>query len=312
MKVCIHRSAFTMIELLFVIVIMGIVGGFALDTLRQYYENIYRSHEYSKRVADADHALEQISHYFESALNSSIVNLDRGSGTGCFGTPVAGDANDYTVAFVAADSDSLRGSNGQPGWNEDTVLLPNNRINAADVNYTVANSIITKLAPPSATPAYTLLNSAIYDTDSKDVDACTRFNWNGGGTQGYHAISAMDDTNLTLDPANVASNGKEKYLLRSGYAFRVLNNGDFMMYSNFRPWRGEAYTTALNQNLIARDVAFFTVSYNAQDYQNNPNLNDRGMIWKLHVCMRGVADDLSDSSTSNQDICRERSIHVRY
>lgn len=302
------RSAFSMIELLFVIVIMGIVGGIALETVRQYYENIYRTQEYTQRVSDADHILDQVSKYFENAISSSIVNLDRGATTACYGPPVNGDANDYTVAFVAPDQDALRVS-GTPGWNEDTLLGANNVITATDADYGVSNTIITALYPTSS-----LVNSAVYDSDSADVAACARFGLNGGaiGSAGYHRIAGSTVNTLTLNAENNATDGKRKYLLRTGYAFRVLDNGDFTLYTNFRPWLGERYTAATKINLLGENVAHFYADYDATDFMANANLNDRGLVWRLKVCMRGLDANLSDSDLEGQTICRERRVHVRY
>ena len=294
------RNAFSMVELLFVIVILGIVGGIALETIRQYYENIYRTQEYTKRVAQADQILEQVSKYFENAISSSIVNFNGGA---CVGPPVANDPNDYAVVFVAADVDSLNNT-GIPGWSEDTRLDPGNVLRASDADHGAANTIITSIYPTS-----TLLGSAIYDAGSSDVGACNRFY---NGTQGYHAITASTGTTLTLNPDNNATDGKRKYLLRTGYAFEVDNNGAFILFSNFRPWRGENYTAAVRQNVLAQNVAHFYADYDARDFLANPDLNDRGLVWRLKVCMRGLDADLSTSDEESQTICRERRVHVRY
>lgn len=309
MKKMKFRSAFSMIELLFVIVIMGIVGGIALETIRQYYENIYRTQEYTQRVSDADHILDQVSKYFENAISSSIVNLDQVENEGvCYGPPVNGDANDYTIAFVAPDYDSLRGI-GTPGWSEDTLLGANNVITALDADYGVSDAIITALYPASS-----LGNSAVYDTDSADVAACARFGLNGGvtGSAGYHRIAGSTVNTLTLNAENNATEGKQKYVLRTGYAFRVLDNGNFTLYTNFRPWLGERYTAAAKINVLGQNVAHFYADYDARDFMANANLNDRGLVWRLKVCMQGLDADLNDSVAEGQTICRERRVHVRY
>lgn len=302
------RSAFTMIELLFVIVILGIVGGFALEAVRQYYEGIYRTQQYTQRAADADRILEQISKYFENAISSSIVNLDQGATVACYGPPVSGDNNDYTVAFVGVDEDSIRGIGAQPGWSEETVLL-NNTLTAADADYTAADTIIKALTQNGSD----LSHSAIYDADSVNLAACTRFGLNGGavGSGGYHRITGFTATTVTLNGENIATDGHRKYLLRTGYAFRV-NNGDFTMYSNFRPWLGERYTAAQKQNLLGQNVAHFYADYDASDFRNDSNVSDRGLIWRLKVCIRGLDSSLNDTDNSESQICRERSVHVRY
>lgn len=308
-----YRRGFTFIELLFVIVILGIVGGIALEAIRQYYEGIYRTQEYSKRVAEADHILDQLTKYFENGISSSIVNVDQTVGEGvCYGPPTAGDTNDYTVAFIGVDQDSMRGVGGnRPGWSEETALGAGNIITASDANYTMAGDIIHAL---DASSAADLTNSAIYDADSVNIDACTRFGLNGGsiGSPGFHRISGSTATTLTLHTENNATDGKRKYLLRSGYAFRVQDDGDFTMYTNFRPWSGERYTAAAKQNILGRNVAHFYADYDATDFVNNPDVSDRGLVWRLKVCMRGLDSNLSTTDTESQAICRERRVHVRY
>jgi prepilin-type N-terminal cleavage/methylation domain-containing protein len=323
-----NHKAFTMIELLFVIVVLGIVGGFALEAIRQYYEGIYRTQEYSKRVAEADHILEQLSKYFENAISVSIVNIDQNAiDEGTCKIPDAGDENnDYTVAFAAVDEDSLRGQwNGtryQPGWSED-VRLNENNITASDANYTMAGNIIHVLDPNSAAD---MTDSAIYDADSLNVPACSRFDWNASGIavkEGFHTIDAITgvDSTLALNVNNFATDGKRKYLIRTAYAFRVINNpgqsndGDFKMYSNFRPWKiNERYNNATfrKESILGKNVAHFYADYNATDFQNDSNVTDRGLVWRLKVCMRGLDTNLSMSNAEGQAICRERRVHVRY
>lgn len=308
-----YRRGFTLIELLFVIVIMGIIGGIALEVIRQYYEGIYRTQEYNKRVADADHILDQLSKYFENAISSSIVNLDKqGFADDCYGPPDTGDTNDYTVAFIGVDADSMQGISGNvPGWSEETLLGANNTITALDVNYTMADGIITALYPASS-----LTGSAVYDTDSVDVNACTRFGLNGGlfGSAGFHRITGSTGTTLALHTENNATDGKRKYLLRTGYAFRVQDDGNFTLYSNFRPWEGERYNTAGNhkENILGQNVEHFYADYNATDFMANPGVSDRGMVWRLKICMRGLDANLSTSDSESEAICRERRVHVRY
>ena len=308
-----QRNAFTMIEVLFVIVILGIVGGIALETIRQYYENIYRTQEYTQRVSEADHILDQLSKYFENGISSSIVNLDINPSTSvCYGPPEE-SAADFTIAFIGVDSDSLRGFGARPGWSEEAQLLTANDLNISDANLSMANSVIGALGGTG----WSLRDSAIYDTDSLDSNACVRFNFAGEGKEGFHKLDGVNPNPmasglLRLNNDNNASHGHRKYLLRTGYAFRVDDNGRFWLYSNFRPWKDEHFSNAGEINLVGENVAHFYADYNATDFMANQNLNDRGLVWRLKVCMRGLNANLSDSDAESQTICRERRVHVRY
>ncbi|MFY9142435.1 type II secretion system protein [Sulfuricurvum sp.] len=307
-----NRSAFTLIELLFVIVIMGIVGGLALEAIRQYYDGIYRTGEYTKRAAQADHILEQISKYFENGISSSIIRLDANNtafGTQCVGIPTDGDTStDYTIAFVAVDDDGLKGYwNGtrwRPGWSSD-VLSIGTAIIAPDANYTAlhnSNSLLNVNNP-----------TAVFRSDGlgEGVDECHRFGWaNAANTYDVYRVitGPIADTNLTLNGMlSIMGQSSRAYILRNAFAFRA-KNGEFNMYSNFQPWNNERYNSA-NARLIANKVTHFAILYDNANTMINSNI---GNIYTLKICMQGLDENLSDTNSSLMQICRERMVHVRY
>lgn len=318
------RPGFTFIELLFVIVILGIVGGLSLEAVRQYYEGIYKTQTYSQRVAQADQILDKVAKNFENAIDMSIVNLDPrsvGAGDGMLGDGNCSEpgeeaneatAREYTVAFIGVDTDSLR-TTGLPGWSEQaitTVVSPTSRIfTFSDANLSLANDTISALYPTS-----NLANSAFYNhgraNGSSIVGSCSNFNWDGAGNlDGYSIISGINYATNSVTVTESFTNSDlddKKYLLRSGYAFRVLDNGKFMMYYNFRPWKGEQYNTG-SSSVLGENVASFYA-----DFNNTNSFNDRGSVWRLKVCMQGLESNLSTSDVASSAICRERRVRVRY
>ncbi len=301
-----QRKGFTFIELLFVIVILGIVGGMTLEAVRQYYNGIYRTQEIMKRTETADHVLDQLKGYFEYAVENSGVNLDRqGAADGCYRIWKGKDLFDYTVAFIAADQDSLRTTGNFPGWNNG-ITPTGNTIVGIDVNYTAAGNIIQGLGS-------TLADSALYN-DNGDPLGCEPFNWNGDNNlTAYYTIAGVSGNTLTVTNNNAHTSASEtpsgKYLFRTGYAFRVDQDdeGKFYMYTNFRPWKGENYETNGTKNLLAEKVNHFYLT-------SPPGSSSKGggTIVTLKVCMQGLDENLSDSYDDALQICRERSVHVRY
>lgn len=307
----VRRNGFTMIELLFVIVVLGIVGGIALQTIRQYFDGIFKSQIYTQRINEADHILEQLSKQFENAIELSIVNMDQDAadnalvGT-CIGDPsveTESVAHDYTVAFIGVDIDSLNIA-GKPGWSEKAKsTFTGTSLTSDDVNYSKADAMITAFYPTS-----NLVNSAIYNHQGKN-DSCSNFFTLNGNA--YYTITGLVGNTLTLTNNAGSTIIKEddrgqKYLLRSGYAFRVLNNGQFVMFSNFRPWKGEKYNTG-KQSILGENVASFYADFNKTN-----SFNDRGSIWRLKVCMRGLEQNLTTNDNASNAICRERRVHVRF
>lgn len=303
------RNAFTMIELLFVIVVLGIVSGIAIEAVRQYYDGIYRTGEYTKRAAEADYILEQISKYFENGISASVVRLDKNiapNGSTCDGPPKDDSQNDeYTVAFIAVDHEGLdgywNGSRWLPTWSPN-VIVSTTGIMALDANYTKANL------------QEALSDAAIYDFGSSsaaNLGVCNDFAWGSSTSSRYNTIitGGFTDTNLTLQNTPSETSGN-KYLLRTGYAFRV-HNGEFKLYTDFQPWKGENYTAG-GSKLLAKKVAHFTVDYDL----TNTNMNSsKGNVYRLKLCMFGLDENLSDANTTSTNefqICRERMVHVRY
>jgi prepilin-type N-terminal cleavage/methylation domain-containing protein len=315
------RHAFTMVELLFVIVILGIIGGIALETIRQYYEGIYRTQTYTQRISEADHILDQLTKYFENAIDMSIVNMDIDAADGALAGTCVGElspeaenvAHDYTTAFIGVDIDSLHSGGSRPGWSE--TVRPNPFLGTTlisnDANFTAANAAITALDPTS-----NLQNSAIYNVDASYVDTCTHFFANngnayyeipvGGVNYGTNTLTLTDNFVASGNAYSSGPSADKKFLLRTGYAFRVLNTGEFVMFSNFRPWQGALYTTG-TRSTLGENVASFYADFNNTNY-----FNTRGTLWRLKVCMRGLDTNLSSSGTAAQEICRERKVHVRY
>lgn len=293
-----RRYGFTMIELLFVIVVLGIVGGLALEAVRQYYDGIYRTQEYAKRAAHADHILEQISRYFENGIAASMVLMDKnvapGAG-GCEGAPGLTMDDDYTIAFVSVDQEGMRGYwNGaawRPTWSPTGVVKDIN-MTAADANYNQANTMEV------------LTNAALYDSEQANAGVCSDF-WNGAADSKYNNITGHTANTLTL--TSTPQNGEDKYLLRTGYAFRAYN-GDFNLYSDFQPWEGENYTANAGK-LLADKVAHFAIFSDNTDTVIN---SEKGNVYTLKICMMGMDENLVDTDESEFQICRTRMVHVRY
>lgn len=308
------RHAFTMIELLFVIIILGIVGGLAIESLRQYYDGIYRAGEYSKRVAQADHILEQAAHYFENAIADSIVRLDKNGaafGSQCEGVPDNADTDDYTIAFVSIDQEGLQGfwdgTRWRPGWtgqvyNTGTMLF------GADSNFTALNQM-GALADAN-NPI------AIFRADglSEGVDTCHRFGWSPAANTDdvYRTVApatAITDTNITInDILSFDGQSRRAYVLRTAYAFRA-KDGNFTMYSNFQPWNNEHYNHGQSSLLSDANVTHFTILYNNTNTNSYSNI---GNIYTLKICIAGLDENLSTTNSSANQICRERMVHVRY
>lgn len=329
------RKAFSLIELLFVIVILGIVGSVALAAIKEYFEASIVMTEVDKRVAEADRVLEQITPYFENGIAESITRLDLGTGNTCYGPPDGEDINNRAIAFVSVDTDSRHGSwdaaigRFVPGWSED-VNVSGNTIRSIGGNYNYANTIIGSLSPGN-----TIVGSAIYNRDQINLDStkCQSYMWdttNAWNVNGYGDAYLDITANPTANTLSVAwptnitqpvGSSSGRYLLSTAYAFEVDNsdlNGDgisdgvFRMYNNFRPWLGEKFPVG-NSNIITTKATNFSVFYDRSATAALDGMGSKtGMFYILKLCMRSPNDTTLDDKNETTQICRQRSVHVRY
>lgn len=315
-----NRKAFTMIELLFVIVIMGIVGGLALEAIRQYYEGVYRTQTIAKRVAEADHILDLMAKRFENTIDQSITLFDKDDDTmagNCISEFPNDDASDYTVVMLSIDRDSQNTQyySNNTGWSEKIRVDDTNSsiVYSNDANYTFADSVIKQKYFNQSGRG--LVGSALYNSKGI-VDTCRDFY--GADLGAYFEITDMLDSNKKLGIHNYSLKDlhfpdmdvarKSAYVIDTALAFRVMDDGRLLMFSNFRPWKGELYKNG-KQTLLGTDVASIFVSFDKKNTRFNL---ETGTSWKLKVCMRGLDENLSTTDESAIAICRERSVNVRY
>jgi prepilin-type N-terminal cleavage/methylation domain-containing protein len=318
MRKIIRHKAFTIIELLFVIVVLGIVGTVALGAIKEYFRSGIIMTEVDKRVAEADTALDQISPYFENAIAESITRLDIGTGNTCYGPPVNADANNRAIAFVSVDTDSRRGEwdaavgRYVPGWSED-VNISGLTMRSIGANYNFANMIIGNYY------GSVIENSVIYNRDRADLDAsgCSSYKWNiAGSGDSYLDITNHNANSISfLWPANVipvSGTSESRYLISTAYAFEVDSAGNFIMYNNFRPWLNQKFNAGTS-HAIMNNAASFSVMYDRSATAALDGMGSKqGMFYILKLCMNGLTDDNLSKTDAETQICRQRSVHVRY
>ncbi|MBN2782153.1 MAG: prepilin-type N-terminal cleavage/methylation domain-containing protein, partial [Campylobacterales bacterium] len=71
-----QRLAFTMIELIFVIVVMGIVGKFGVEFLAQAYNNYVYASINNSLQAKSEMAVESIASRLQNRIKNSIIARD--------------------------------------------------------------------------------------------------------------------------------------------------------------------------------------------------------------------------------------------
>ena len=291
-----NRLAFTMLELVFVIVIMGIIGKFGVEFFAQTYNNFIYSKINESLQAQSEMAVEIIAKRLQFRIKDSIIR--RKSSDNTF-VSLANDTNygdDYNILeYVGVDIDGFRGDLA-PLWSGiiDLDLSSKTTLKSPETNTTALNNLIQTLSHNSGT---TVSDSALYFIGS-DSDI-NNYGWDGNAltTQTnsvMHPIKAgdnLDEFNSSI--AGVDFGGIDIYeyyqLAWSAYAFEHNpTTKELFLYYDYQPWNGELFTSG-QKNLLMKNVSTF-------------RFKAVGSVVKIQVCVK--SDLMEDYS-----LCKEKTIY---
>lgn len=297
-----RRIGFTMIELIFVIVIMGIIGKFGTEFLAQAYKNFIFSSINNKLQADSEMAVEAVASRLQYRIKDSVIGrkstdnsfLAIGSATG---------ATYNILEWVGSDIEGFRG-NILPLWSGIIDINPSSSIllNSPNTNTAALDAQIRILAHASGTG---INNAAIYFVGS-DSDI-NNYGWTFGEgaftdqSKVMHPIKTGVAPNLLI-PRNAATGADNNFsgidvfeyyqLAWTAYAvgisdYNANNVGTLMLYYDYQPWEGENYKNGKSE-ILMQNVSTF-------------QFKSVGSLLKIQVCVN--SDLVEDYS-----LCKEKTI----
>lgn len=261
-----HRPGFTFLELIFVIVIMGILAKFGTEI----FVNIYRAYNMSNvqnRLQSATElAMQQIANRLHYRIKDSVIA--RSNAATFQGLPSA-TGNERILEWVGYDIDGWQGSwrNGfnRPTWSGfidvdavDTANADFNTLFSPDSDTARINTVITDMRSNGS--GTTFPNSAIFFIGA-NADVQTYFGWNGAAAAEQNATAAhrinygaaAQQFDALVDDFQSVDIYEQYKLSWSAYAIAwedtgVIGDGlgDLFLYYDYQPWEGEAYNNAVN------------------------------------------------------------------
>jgi len=243
------QKAFTMLELIFVIVILGIVSSIGAEIIA----NVYRSYVLERATHRSSIKTELAANQLANRLAYSIPGTVIGRKTGVYKAIDNLDATDYTILeWIGYDNDSFS-AQATPGWSGfidlDASSKTSLKTKGSDLSKT--DTIIKKLGGSG------IGDSAIFfpgEYNARNV---------GYGSDHSGAISVgAGSTGDTLAVNDLTGKTiKEHYKLAwSAYAVVPSDNGDgtfdLDLYYDYQPWNGDTHTNGKKQTLI-RNVSVF-------------------------------------------------------
>ena len=260
------KKAFTMLEVVFVIVILGIVSSIGAEVIAKVYESYHMQRASYRSSIKIELATTQIANRLNYAIPSTLIG--RVSETTPAFTSAEGmdDVNDtfqYEVLqWIGYDSDSF-GAKPTPGWSgfADVRASTQTKISSPGSDLSTTNLIIANLSKgdTKSVSSAVLFFPTEYDTTVIGYAGSTQ-------SSGVHKISSASGEDIPLANSLVGKTIHEHYKLAwSSYAIVPTNKQtasdgkelyDLVLRYNFQPWNGSNYTTS-NSQLLIQNVSLF-------------------------------------------------------
>jgi len=302
------KKAFTLLELIFVITIIGILSVVGTDIFLKIYSTYFESRTQNEMQARTQLALDQIANRLTYRIKPSVIiswgNANQYTSIeSANGATVAGQ--DYRLEWIAYDNDSFRGMASvnntpyiEPGWSG-FIDLDNPLSSGTSLHTPGGNLISTEMIMSSlsygdinlTTPVTSVAVMVFPDAPG----SVNQYGWfNSGDTNLTHTIRRFD--NQTLRPVlgdfrGINNEVYENYQLAfSAYALEYNQTSrSISLYYNYQPWEGETYRDGTS-TLFLENVSNFIFT-------------QVGSILKIQLCMANA--NLADQEYS---LCKERAI----
>lgn len=314
------KKAFTLLEVVFVITILGVVASVGSTIIAQLYENYITQRAMHRASLKTELAINQIANRLTYRIDNSVI-ARRNDNTF---DPLVDMIYDTTntdravLEWIGYDEESFS-ADTLPGWSgycdvaatsaAGGIVTPGSNLSG------ISQRIIRNLAGTGGTPPLGLLFSLGGARDGANFQEPTCFGYNDdGNTTCIHRVTIDDDT--TLDTNRLAGGANtvisDQYKLAwSAYALVSVNEDalytgtrdestvtattpdsfDLRLCYGYQPWAGIQYNETNNCSTLVRNVTSFKYA-------------EQGGTMRIKLCATERVGDL-DSST-NVSVCKEK------
>ena len=246
-----HRPAFSMLEIIFVIVILGIVASIGAELIAKVYENYIIQRAQHRASVKTQITLNQIVNRLQYAIPGTMVRRTSKIGDSELLTNdmlLDPKGNAYTILqWVAADGDSFEAisdnTDRRPGWSGfcDIASSTATVLSTPGSNFAITNSLQSNLGKPTSR------KFALFFP--RDKNATAHFGTGAGSI-------------ITLD-ANAARIVERYKLAWRSYAL-VVENGDLNLYYTLPLTRGVDIPANAQKSLLLKNVTNLKFSEGGQ------------------------------------------------
>lgn len=266
------KKAFTMLELVMVMVVLGIVASIGADIIASMYTNYLRSRTVNSLESKTEIVLEQIAKRLQYRIKDSVIVRKSNNGTLLALPAYDGSDIEYNILeWIGYSNESFLGT-PRPGWSG-FIDLDHNDTNGTAGTLKTSESNLTDAADTISALSYGTVDlntsreaALIFKGRSYNH---TDFGWNtNANTDGNATLKvkrASDDVFEISNDAVPNEIYEQYYLAHTAYAIVptgvTTQNGftDFnlTLHYNYQPWLGGFYNTHGNSSLLAQNVSLF-------------------------------------------------------
>lgn len=310
------RPAFTMIELVMVIIVFGIVASIGAEIVASLYTNYLRTRAINHLQSQTEIVLEQIAKRLQYRIKDSVRAIKPGS---IVPLPSA-DSTYGTIEWIGISNESFLGKHDGitvvPGWSglidmdsnntklaTRTLETPGSRLDfARDIILALTNGDVDMNNENGNLPALIFKNSKpLYNVNNYYTQGGGNYTVRISKVAGVNTrLHIPNDDNLTdFDQDGIGSGDifEQYYLSHSAYALVPIGNAnDFnlTLRYNYQPWQGETYADAAVINaasVLAEHVSTFRI-------------RQEGDVVRIKLCIH----DNNQSGNFDFSACKEKVI----
>lgn len=298
------RDGFSMLELVFVIVIIGVLSKFGVEFLAQAYRNFIFSNINHKLQSQSEAAVEFIAKRLEYRIKSSLIAREglAGAATSIRDASVTGQS--WTVLeWVGEDVDSFRGAT-TPYWSGllDLDSATTNAINLPSPGSVLAN-VVTNITNLGS-------NGGIGDVAIHFIDGVQdplAFGWDAFPNIANRALRSIHPvgSNVNSFTGNFANVEVFEHYKLAWTAYGIVHNAndELELCYDYQPWRTGDRATINNAKCE-------TIMENVSSFQFRAIDN----LLKIQVCVHSdgvISGDRKDdqvTASGEYAICKEKTV----
>ena len=263
------NSAFTMIELLFVIVILGIVSSITSSIIARLYEGYITQRAMHITSIKTELAATQIANHLSFRIHGLTIGRKDGANFLPI-TQIDATKTDYSILeWIEYDHDTFGAientADRLPVWSGfcDVDNSSHTTLNTPASNLSYLNTILGYFGN-SISDMNVVFQGLEFSSTLLYSSFCTGYK--GSNSQCAIPVSGIvGDTTISINPASPTYVTEQYKLIRSAYAIVPTNHHgklyDLELRYNFQPWKSIHYDNANTQkSLLIKDVSTFKFS----------------------------------------------------